>query len=200
MYFWNVKALAKDLKNNLVSESDKMKYLLGMNLLTFILIGANQLSNIILNIQISTPELNRLIGDIRRFFKVPVKHRGILYLRILQEDLVFWVIKAFFVILLFGAVIWGIYYCFAINKAGDNKSFIQRMVCLSFPIAIRMSLLGVGITGILIYVLPELLAFLDMAFALQLILEELVPLFAVFLILIFMYKAIGIQLKYISRP
>lgn len=198
MYFWNVDALSDDLKHNRVSEYHQMGYLLGMNLMAFFLIGLNQLRNIILHIQISTPELNKLISGIRKFFKVPVKHRGILYLRIMQEDLIFWLIKAVFIGFLFVVVIWGIRYCYGINKAGDNKDFIKRMVCLSFPTAIRMGLLGIAIGAAMVYFLPELLSFLNMAYAIQLILEELLPIAILFLILLFMYKEIGNKLEYIS--
>jgi len=36
-----------------------------------------------------------------------------------------------------GISIWGIYSCYQVNKAGDNQNFIERMICLSFPIGIR---------------------------------------------------------------
>ncbi len=199
MYFWNVDALADDLKNNRVNQYHQMAYLLGINLMAFFLMGLNQLRNIILHIQISTPELNRLIVDIRKFFKVPVKHRGILYLRILQEDLIFWLIKAVFIGILFAVVIWGIRYCYQKNKAGDDKDFIKRMVCLSFPAAIQYGVFGIAFSGLAIYFLPELLSFLNMAYAIQLILEELLPIAVLFLILFFMYRRIGGKLSYIGK-
>ena len=198
MYFWNVDALADDLKNNRVSEHDKMRYLLGNGFITTLVVGINQLKNIILHIQISTPELDVLISQIRKFFKVPVKHRGVLYLRLIQENLEFWLIKAGLIALLFVVVYWGIRKCYRVNKAGDNKDFITRVICLSFPILFHMGALAAFLVGALIYWLPDVLAFLQAAHAIQLILEELLPLAFASLVLILMYNAIAKRLKYVS--
>jgi hypothetical protein len=35
-------------------------------------------------------------------------------------------------------VIWGCFYCYFINKCGDNKDFITRFICLALPISIRL--------------------------------------------------------------
>lgn len=37
-----------------------------------------------------------------------------------------------------GVTVWGIYHCFIINKHGDNKNFIERIICLGFPIGVRI--------------------------------------------------------------
>ncbi len=199
MYFWNIKALTNDLKNNRVSQQDQMHYYLGTNILVFILIGLNQLRNIILHFQLSTSEVHRLVGEIRKFFKVPVRHRGILYLRILQEDLMFWMIKAVFVALIFVVLIWGLYHCYKANGGAKGKDFVKRMVCLSFPMALRMGTMGTIITSILVVAIPEFLEFLKMAHAIQLILEELLPIIVLIIILHGMYKSIAQRLRHIAK-
>ena len=37
----------------------------------------------------------------------------------------------------------GIFYCFRINKRGDNDQFIVRMVCLSWPITIKIIIFSI---------------------------------------------------------
>lgn len=39
----------------------------------------------------------------------------------------------------------GIAYCYNINKTGDNKDFIKRMVCLAFPISLRITICALTI-------------------------------------------------------
>ncbi len=40
-------------------------------------------------------------------------------------------------------LIWGIYHCYRMNKQfGDNKNFIERFVCLSFPLGIKIGVLS----------------------------------------------------------
>lgn len=34
--------------------------------------------------------------------------------------------------------IWGVYYCYKINKEGDNKGFIVRLTCIGLPVVIRI--------------------------------------------------------------
>ena len=45
----------------------------------------------------------------------------------------------------------GIYLCYRINSAGDNKDFAARMVCISFPVSVRMLALLVILTVILYF-------------------------------------------------
>lgn len=35
----------------------------------------------------------------------------------------------------------GVYYCYKINKEGDNKNFIARVICIGLPVAVRISVL-----------------------------------------------------------
>jgi len=36
------------------------------------------------------------------------------------------------------ASIWGVYYCYKINEAGDNKDFIVRVMCIGLPVIVRV--------------------------------------------------------------
>lgn len=40
-----------------------------------------------------------------------------------------------------GVTVLGILYCFQVNKKGDGKHFLDRMICISWPIAIKQFLL-----------------------------------------------------------
>jgi len=40
--------------------------------------------------------------------------------------------------LLLAVSAWGIYYCYKINSAGDNKDFIVRVMCIGLPVVIRV--------------------------------------------------------------
>ena len=35
--------------------------------------------------------------------------------------------------------IWGVYYCYKINKEGDNKDLFVRVMCIGLPVGIRIS-------------------------------------------------------------
>ena len=41
-------------------------------------------------------------------------------------------------ILMLAVSVWGVYYCYKINSAGDNKDFIVRGMCISLPVMIRV--------------------------------------------------------------
>lgn len=99
-YFWNVNQLVKDLRAGIVTEYEKMRYLLFTALLE--VFAVNQASNI-----------------------RPVNQSEML-------------IKALFVGLMVALVIWGIHHCYIINQKNDNKNFIERFICLSVPISIRL--------------------------------------------------------------
>jgi hypothetical protein len=51
--------------------------------------------------------------------------------------------------------VWGIYYCYKINSAGDNKNFIVRVMCISLPVIIRILVIFIPIV-ILVGVLEGL--------------------------------------------
>jgi hypothetical protein len=101
-YFWNVDALVRDLRAGIVTEYEKMKYLLATSLLQ--LYALSFVTNF-------TPT-NRI--------------------EILVNALMFGVEVGIFV--------WGIYHCYIINKHNDNKNFIERFICLGFPVGIRLSI------------------------------------------------------------
>ena len=33
---------------------------------------------------------------------------------------------------------WGVYYCYKSNAAGDNKDFIVRVICIGLPVMVRV--------------------------------------------------------------
>ncbi len=47
-------------------------------------------------------------------------------------------IQSLFFGIIVGVTVWGIYHCFIINKQGDNKNFIERFICLGFPVGVRI--------------------------------------------------------------
>lgn len=51
----------------------------------------------------------------------------------------------------------GIMACHDINKAGDNRGFIERMICLGFPVSVRTLILNLVLT------LPSVLAIKKLA-------------------------------------
>ena len=48
----------------------------------------------------------------------------------------------------------GTYYCYSKNKAGDNKDFITRFMCLGLPIGIRILVFAVPV-GFLLGIMEE---------------------------------------------
>lgn len=72
-------------------------------------------------------------------------------------------------ILTIGVSFWGIKHCFAINAAGDNTLFIERMICLFFPIVVRILIVG---TIFCIFLIPALML-LKHYFFITSILEDL---------------------------
>ena len=49
--------------------------------------------------------------------------------------------------------IWGVYYCYKVNRAGDNKDFIVRVICLGLPVTVRVLtfVLPIIFVGVIIY-------------------------------------------------
>lgn len=94
MHFFNVNAVARELKANKISEHEKVKYFFGLSLIEALAYGG---SNILI-----------------------------------------WLLG----ILIF---IGGFYFAYRANKQGDNKNFIERYICLSFPIAILFLITSIAI-------------------------------------------------------
>ena len=44
----------------------------------------------------------------------------------------------------------GTFLCYRVNKEGDNSEFIDRFICLNFPVCIKIILIYIGIFGILV--------------------------------------------------
>jgi hypothetical protein len=47
----------------------------------------------------------------------------------------------------------GVYYCYKVNEAGDNKDFIVRVICIGLPVYVRVLTFGIPIifVGAIIY-------------------------------------------------
>jgi hypothetical protein len=41
--------------------------------------------------------------------------------------------------------IWGVYYCYKVNEAGDNKDFILRVMCIGLPVVVRVLAFGIPV-------------------------------------------------------
>ena len=113
IYFWNINSLIKDLRNGLVSEYEKMIY--------FVLTLLFQ-NNI------------RPLGGIQTL-KVIQNSMVIQNINISLMDSAFSLLHLFIVLM-------GIFYCFQMNKKGDNKNFIERFICLTVPLAVRFFVFG----------------------------------------------------------
>lgn len=114
-YFWNVNHLVQDLRAGVVTEFDKMRYLLATILVQFL--G---------------------VSSAAKF--VPTNNYEVL-------------LKALFFGVAVGITIWGVQHCYLINKHNDNKNFLERFICLSFPVVVRLlifSLLGLFIALVLV--------------------------------------------------
>lgn len=98
MYWWNVQALAGDLKDSRVAQKDQFKYLI-----VFMIAG--------------------LIGE----FSV---NNGLKPTTDIDELL----FTSVFLITIFG-----LFLCYRSNQAGDDKDFILRVICLGFPVTIRVA-------------------------------------------------------------
>ena len=56
-----------------------------------------------------------------------------------------------------GVTVLGILYCFQVNKKGDGKHFLDRMICISWPIAIKQFLFTI-LVFVVAYVLVSAVA------------------------------------------
>ena len=100
MYWWNIKALAKELKAKKVSQLEKFKYFFAISI-------------------------------------VAVVYLEFVYLVPLLEELTTLdVVGSLAYIFL---VVLGTIFCYKANKEGDNKEFVDRFICLSWPIGIRIA-------------------------------------------------------------
>lgn len=89
-----------------------------------------------------------------------------------------------------------IYLCFRINQKGDNSEFIDRFVCITFPIAIRFIVALIGIVFVLIAISiglgDDFNPWVDDKSPILLI-EE-------FAFIIIYYWRVWVALKWISQP
>lgn len=106
MYFWNVKALVRDLSEGKVSEGGKMKYLLAYAILSALQV-----------------EIIRLIKE----------HFGPILL-----------VQAFGMLVILAG---GILACYQANRKRDGRDFIERFICLSLPLTIRIGALSFVVYG-----------------------------------------------------
>ena len=107
MYWWNIKALASELKSGKVSPFEKFKYFFAFMLVTSIFV------------------------ELIYLFPLP------------ESPTLFDYASSILVILI---TILGLILCYKSNKKGDNKDFIERFVCLSWPITIRLIVIIIAIS------------------------------------------------------
>ncbi len=122
MYFWNYTALANDFKNNKVTAREKFKYLL--TILVFIptgIMGSNWI-----------PGVYRLIYAISNKI-LGMQNSRIPPLKIFNE------LNYVTDIIIIALMCIGFALCYWINQRGDGRHFIERVMCLSVPISIRVS-------------------------------------------------------------
>ena len=112
MYWWNVKALANELKAKKVPQLEKFKYFFATSIVAALLFEF--------------------------VYLVPL----------LQEVTTLDVAGSLAYIIL---VALGIIVCYKANKGGDNKEFIDRFICLSWPIGIRIFVIII-VTGVLYFI------------------------------------------------
>lgn len=121
MYLWNYAALVKDFKEHKVTAREKLKYLLVMMIYVPTgLMGSNwvpaiyrfiyQLANDILARQAPQVPSLKIYDDYNHLFDIAMVSISVL----------------------------GIIACFIANHKGDGRNFIERFMCLSVPISIRV--------------------------------------------------------------
>ena len=98
MYWWNVDALAAELREDATSEQDKMGYLLADTVITGLA------------------------------FLVPRPWSPVQFVAGLMG---------------LGISAFGILLCFEANRRGDGKRFVERFVCIGWPITVRVLLAGI---------------------------------------------------------
>lgn len=108
IHLWNTKLLAKEFRNNELSQRMRFKYFL-----IFIVVPM-------------------LIGDIS-FTPIQIPWS--------VDSMPAVILSIMFLLIIVGGMI----LTYKANKAGDNKEFIDRYVCLSIPIFIKLTVLFIGI-------------------------------------------------------
>lgn len=106
MYWWNIKALANELKANKVPQYEKFKYFFAFMLVDAILFE-------------------------------------FVYLFPLQEGPK--VLDYVDSLAIISITLLGIILCYKANKKGDNKEFIDRFICLSWPIGVRLFVIFIAV-------------------------------------------------------
>jgi len=103
-------------------------------------------------------------------------------------------LQAIEIIAAIGITIGGIFYCFRINQNGDGKNFLERFVCLSWPIAVKQILLifliVISYISLLAIFSPEAAASLENPTAFDVILLVLLE--------AWFYWRIGVHIRWIS--
>jgi len=160
MYLWNTKALAKELKEGTLSESQKFKYYITVTLLfyLFTMLPGSKESSIILY-----SFLGMLVSLLIIFF--------------------------------------GIYKCYQVNKSGDNVNFIERFICLSLPVGIRVCAFSILLLVISIF-LTFLLGFFGILSSESTNLISILPLVILALVIVIylsFYWRIYVHIKWISH-
>jgi hypothetical protein len=49
-------------------------------------------------------------------------------------------------------LIWGVYHCFAINREHDNKNFLERFICLSFPLVLQLAVCMAVVISVIVII------------------------------------------------
>jgi len=123
MYFWDYNALAHDLKNNKVTTREKLKYLIA----------------IMIYVPTGIMGSNWIPGVYRFIYTVSNKILSLQNTRIPPLK-IFHDYNYFTDILTIIVIIGGLALCYWINRKGDGKHFVERVMCLSIPITIRISI------------------------------------------------------------
>jgi uncharacterized membrane protein len=122
MYFWNYHALARDFRQGRVSARERFKYLLAIMIYVPTgLMGSNWI-----------PGIYRFIYSISNSILAKQASR-VPPLKIFNDY------NYLTDILIIAVTALGIIICYWTNRKGDGKKFIERFMCLSIPISIRIS-------------------------------------------------------------
>lgn len=124
MYFFNVNGLARDLKDEKVDQENSFKYLLGVLLLV-----VSSAIPFLLYWSFSN------FAWTENFYSYIAK---IGFVRSIQMLLfrVFGPLDIFLYLYKYAVLIIGTYLCYKVNKQHDNKDFIKRFICLSWPVSL----------------------------------------------------------------
>jgi|GEM_PF-1465662 hypothetical protein len=122
MYIWNYHALAQRFKTHTLTTREKLKYLLAIMIYVPTgLMGSNWV-----------PGIYRLIYAISNKF-LATKSSHVPPLKVFND------FNSVTDIVVVGIVGLGVILCYWTNRRGDGRNFIERFMCLSIPISIRIS-------------------------------------------------------------